>query len=129
MEATKLPRVLAPQTGAQDDKPEEEKGVPQDSADSLVGILGDIILQQEESLISLLAEQTKLHTLFLECERELKGVTSKDKPSHEENSECKSLWTLESIMWEVCPPTVLFLFNLKLMGSFNPVIFKRKKFS
>ena len=129
MEATNIPRVSGPQTDVQAEKPEEEKGALQENTTSVASILGGVILQQEQLLTELLAEQTKLHGLFLECERQLKAVTSEDKPSHEENSECKSLWTLESIVEEVCPPTAIFLLSLKLTGSFNPVVFKRKKFS
>lgn len=129
MEATKITCSLVPQTGVQDDKPKEESSTLQENATSLVGVLEDVILQQEQLLTTLLAEQTKLHSLFLDCERQLKAVTSEDKQSHEENSECKSLWTLESIMWEICPPTAPFLLTLKLVGSFNPVLYKRKKFS
>ena len=129
MEATKIPRALVPQTVVQAEKPEEENGILQENATSLASVLAGVILQQEQILTELLAEQTKLFDHFLECERQLKAVAREGKSPHEENSGCKSLWTLESIMWEVSPPNAPFLLTLKLMGSFNPVIFKRKKFS
>jgi len=130
MEATKIPCPTVPQTAVQSNEPTEGYPLSQGTGTSLIAALGDAILQQEQAVTKLLTEQTKLHSLLLECEGKLRTVKGEHRESvHEEKCEGKPLWTLESLAWELCPPSTPFLLTLKLIGVFNPVLFKHKKFT
>lgn len=130
MKTTKIPCPLVPQTGVQSDESGEGCPLQQGTGTSLVAALGDVILQQEQEVTMLLAEQTKLHLLLSECELALIKVKGEQRPPvHEEKCEGKPLWTLESLAWELCPSSTPFLLTLKLVGVFNPVLFKHKKFT
>lgn len=61
-----------------------------------------------------------------ECENEVKGSKSS---ASEETQDAKALWTQETLALELHWLPTAFLFSLKLVGDFNPVLVKLKKFS
>ena len=81
------------------------------------------------------AQQQAIRSITAECERSVKKIKGEhiERISIEEKlkreNEIAALWTMDSLLWELYAPIPKFVYSLKLISSFNPVLFKHKKFT
>lgn len=93
------------------------------------------VQEQQKWLEEAHNQQQQLCTLIAECEREVKKIKgeSLERPSVPEllrrETELAGVWTLDGLMWQLYTPPPEFVYSLKLVSAFNPVLFKQKKFA